>query len=218
MRRVVISDIHIGSKSYKADDLISFLKKAEYDQLILAGDIIDFIKIPSFTKRFLDIIKAVDFSKDIVYVVGNHDSSLRGLIGEGIYNVRFVDKYEFTDGGRLFRIEHGDRYEKGLVKRDFLMKIVSIFHDWLDRKFDIDLSTLLINYKMKKRKLRRIWDILKWNDDVDVVIMGHSHWPECIIWVDNQQKIKTYCNCGDWVSHNTWVSIDDGILRLNSEG
>ena len=70
---------------------------------------------------------------------------------------------------------------------------------------------------MKRRKLRRIWDILKWNDDVDVIIMGHSHHPEAIIWVDNKQAIKTYVNCGDWVSHQSWVSIKDGVVRLKSE-
>jgi UDP-2,3-diacylglucosamine pyrophosphatase LpxH len=217
MRRVVISDVHIGSKKYKAKELIAFLQKAEYDQLILAGDIIDFIKIPTFTSKFLDIIKAIDFSKDIIYVVGNHEFPLRKLVGESLYNVRFVDKYEFRDNGRLFRIEHGDRYEKGLVHIDFLMKVISIVHDWIDRTFDIDLATWYVERKLKKRKLRRIWDILKWNVDVDVIIMGHSHHPEAIIWVDNKQDIKTYVNCGDWVAHQSWVLIEDGVVRLKSE-
>jgi UDP-2,3-diacylglucosamine pyrophosphatase LpxH len=217
MKRVIVSDIHIGSKNYKAKELTTFLQNVEYDQLILAGDIIDLIKIPSFTKRFIDIIKSVDFSKEIIYVVGNHDYPFKGLIGSEIFNLKFVDKYEFEDNGRLFRIEHGDRYEKGLVKRDFLMKIISICHDWLERKLNIDLATWFVEYKLKKRKLRRIWDILKWNDDVDVIIMGHSHHPEAIIWVDNNQKIKTYVNCGDWVSHQSWVSIDGGLVRLKSE-
>jgi len=217
MKRVIISDIHIGSKNYKAKELIVFLENAEYDQLILAGDIIDLIKIPSFTRRFLDIIKAVDFSKEIIYVVGNHDYPFKGLIGSELYNLKFVDKYEFEEEGRSFRIEHGDRYERGLVKRDFLMKIISIFHDWIDRTFDLDLATWFVEYKLKRRKLRRIWDILKWNDDVDVIIMGHSHHPEAIIWVDNKQCIKTYVNCGDWVSHQSWVSVEKGIVRLKSE-
>ncbi len=217
MKRVVISDIHIGSKHYNAKELIAFLEKAEYDQLILAGDIIDLIKIPTFTKRFIEILKVIDFSKEIIYVVGNHDFPFRGLVGSSINNFKFVDKYEFEECGRVFRIEHGDRYEKGIVKKDFLMKIISICHDWLERKFDVDLATWLVEYKMKKRKLRRIWDILKWNDDVDVIIMGHSHHPEAIIWVDNKQSIKTYVNCGDWVAHQTWVSIEDGVVRLKSE-
>jgi len=217
MQRVIISDIHIGSKNYKAEELITFLKKVEYDQLILAGDILDLIKIPSFTSRFLEIVKAIDFSKEIIYIVGNHDYPFRGLVGSEVLNLKFVDKYEFEECGRVFRVEHGDKYEEGLVKRDFLMKIISIAHDWLERSFDLDLTTMYVKYMVKKRKLRRIWDILKRNNDVDVFIMGHSHHPEAIIWVDNKQSIKTYVNCGDWVSHQSWVLIKDGVVRLRSE-
>ena len=217
MKRVIISDTHIGSKYYKGKELARFLLSKEYDQLILAGDIVDFIKIPLFTYRAADIFEAIDFSKDIIYIVGNHDISFRGLIGREVYGIKFVDKYEFVEGGRKFRVEHGDKYDKGLVHANFLIKIISIFHDWMERKFGWDLTTWYVNYKTKKRKLSRIWDILKWNEDVDVIIMGHSHCPEAIIWVDETQHIKTYVNCGDWVSHNSWVSIDDGVVRLKSE-
>ena len=68
--------------------------------------------------------------------------------------------------------------------------------------------------KDKKRKLIRIWDIINLNNDVDVFIMGHSHTPEAVIWVDEDQNIKTYVNSGDWVSHTTYVTIEDGITRL----
>lgn len=217
MKRVIISDVHIGSKSYNGDELAVFLKSQEYDQLILAGDIIDFIKIPTFTSKFINIFRSIDFSKEIIYVVGNHDINLTNLVGHSLGNVRFVKTYEFEENGRLFRVEHGDRYEKGIVHLDFLMKLISIIHDWIDRKFDTDLAAWLVGRRVKKRKLRRIWDILKWNEDVDVIIMGHSHHPEAIIWVDESQSIKTYVNCGDWVHHQSWVSIEDGVVRLKSE-
>ena len=97
------------------------------------------------------------------------------------------------------------------------MKLVSIIHDWLERRFGRDLTTWYVNYKIKKRKLRRIWDILKLNTDVDVIIMGHCHHPEAVIWVDENQSIKTYVNSGDWVSHKSWVSIVDGVVRLKSQ-
>lgn len=217
MRRIVISDVHIGSNHYNGKELASFLSRAEYDQLILAGDIIDFIKIPTFTDSFIDIFEAIDFSKEIIYVVGNHELSLKRLVGKSFKNIKFVKKYEFIDNGRRFRVEHGDQYEKGIVHYDFLMKVISIVHDWIERFFNIDLATWYVERKLKKRKLRRIWDILKWNDDVDVIIMGHSHHPEAIIWVDNKQQIKTYVNSGDWVSNQSWVLIEDGVVRLKSE-
>ena len=68
MKRVIISDLHIGSKFYRSKELLKFLKSEYYDVLILAGDIIDFIKIPVFTERCLEIIKAVDYTKKIIYV------------------------------------------------------------------------------------------------------------------------------------------------------
>ena len=70
------------------------------------------------------------------------------------------------------------------------------------------------NKKIKRRKLVRIWDIINLNNDVDVFIMGHSHTPEAVIWVDEDQNIKTYVNSGDWVSHTTYVLIENGITRL----
>ena len=33
---------------------------------------------------------------------------------------------------------------------------------------------------------------MKWNKGVDVFIMGHTPIPEVVIWVDENEKIKTY--------------------------
>lgn len=217
MKRIVISDTHIGSLHYNGKALASFLRRENYDQLILAGDIIDFIKIPLFTERAADILEAIDYSKEIIYIVGNHDFSFKPLIGRTVKGISFVDKFEFKEGGRKFRVEHGDQYESGIVHMDFLIKIISIFHDWMERKFGWDLTTWYVNHKLKKRKLRRVWDILSRNNDVDVLIVGHSHIPECIIWVDETGEIKTFCNSGDWVAHTSWVDISDGVVRLRSE-
>ena len=46
--------------------------------------------------------------------------------------------------------------------------------------------------------------------------MGHSHRPEEVIWVDQNEEIKTYVNTGDWVDHTTYAQITDGVVRLKS--
>ncbi len=215
MKRIVISDIHIGSRYYKGELLIEFLKNEEYDELILAGDIIDFIRVPLFTSRAIEIAEAIDFSKDIYYIVGNHDTPLTGFIGKDAFGFKFVDKYEFESEGRKFRIEHGDQYDPfSFIRNNIIMNFISISQDCIERLFDLNLSDIFTKWRVKKRKLRRIWDILKWNEDADVFIMGHSHTPEAIIWVDENQNIKTYVNSGDWVSHSTYVEINNGIVRL----
>mgnify|MGYP006244258657 FL=1 len=219
MKRVVISDLHIGSTHCREEDLLHFIQTVECDELILAGDVVDFIKIPSFTSKTADLLKNLSRFKKVIYIIGNHDHSLASFIDRTIGNIEFHHRYEFMDGNRKFRIEHGDQYDTSFwhqFTEGFLIKIISVFQDWIERTWDVDLATWWANRKIKKRKLIRIWDIINLNNDVDVFIMGHSHTPEAVIWVDVDQNIKTYINSGDWVAHTTYVNIEDGICRLRT--
>ena len=214
MKRLIISDIHIGSRYYKADQVKALLQTIEYDQLILNGDILDLIKVPIFTDRALCLLKAIDPSKEIIYVVGNHDISFKGFVGNSIGPVKFVNSYEFEEKNRTFRVQHGDIYDKGWIKDSFWIKLLSLVQNSIENYFNIDLTSWYVSRKIKKRKLKRIWDLLDANSDVDVIILGHTHIPEAVIWVNEREEIKTYINCGDWVSHTSYVLIDDGVARL----
>ena len=214
MKRIIISDTHIGTKFYRSKELLEFLQSEDYDELILAGDIIDFIKIPVFTERCMEIIEAIDYDKRIIYVVGNHDESLVGLIDKEFFNVIFMKRYEFQAGKRKFRIEHGDEYEKGVIHNKIFVKILSVIQNILEFTFNFDFTSWWTEKQIKKHQLRSVIHILRQNDDVDVFIMGHNHCPEALIWIDEDQNIKTYINAGDWVSHQTYVVIEDGVARL----
>jgi len=214
MKRIVVSDTHIGSKFYKSKQLLSFLKSETYDELVLAGDIIDFIKIPTFTERCLEIISAVDYNKRIVYVVGNHDQSLLNLVGKNVHNVEFVKRYDFESMGRKFRIEHGDEYDKGVLHNKIFVTILSVIQNLLEFTLNFDFTTWWTEKQIKKHKLRSVIHILRHHPDIDVFIMGHTHIPEAVIWINEDQSIKTYINAGDWVTHQTYVTISDGVARL----
>jgi len=217
MKRVVISDLHIGSKYAREADLIRFLGNLDCNELILAGDIIDFIKIPSFTDQSHALFNILDnFDGRIVYIIGNHDFSFRKLAGKEAFGISFRNQYEFIDGKRKYRIEHGHKYEKGIVHKRFLMNFISIFQDLIERIFNFNLSQWWHDINERKRKLRRIWDIIEWNNDADVFVMGHTHTPEVLIWVDHEENIKTYVNTGDWVEHQTYVVIEDDVIRLKN--
>ena len=213
--RLIISDVHLGSYYSKEKELLEFLKSVEFDELVLAGDIIDFIKVPQFTETTIEIFNLISkLNKKIVYVVGNHDIAFEQFIGRNFAHIEFKSQYEFQYGGRSYRIQHGDQYETGLVHYRYTMKAISLCHDWLERIFKKNLAALLVKFFVKKKKLKRIWDTIKWNDDVDVFIMGHTHIPEVVIWVDEKQNIRTYANTGDWVEHTTYVILKDNELRL----
>ncbi len=216
MKRIIISDLHIGSKFYRSEELLKFLKSEHYDELILAGDIIDFIKIPVFTKRCLEIISAVDYNKKIIYIVGNHDESLLNVIGKKIHNVEFVKRYDFESFGRRFRVEHGDQYDKGVLHNRIFVKILSVLQGMLEFAFNFDFTTWWTEKQIKKHKLRSVIHIIRHHPEIDVFIMGHTHIPEAIIWIEANQTIKTYINAGDWVTHQTYVSVIDGVARLQT--
>jgi len=213
--RLIISDTHIGAAYSKEAALKKFLKSSEYDELILAGDIVEFLRKPEFTIDAFDIIKHVlDNDKKVVYIVGNHDDALDMFIGKELSGVEFVKSYEFDYAGRKYRIQHGDQYDTGLVKWRFTIEFISFIQNMIERILRIDLTTWWANRQLKKRSLKRIWDLVKWNEDADVFIMGHTHNPEVLIWVDKNEKIKTYVNTGDWVDNCTYVIIKDSQVRL----
>ena len=216
MKRLIVSDTHIGSRFCRKKELIRLLRDEKYDQLILNGDIIEFLKIPTFTPLVMDLLKTIDFNKEIIYVIGNHDISLSGFIGTEFNGVKFVEEYCFEEGGRKFKIEHGDKYENGIVHSRTLMKIITTLQSVLEFIFNINMSAWYTKLKFNKRKVKRLWDIMDANNGVDVLIMGHTHVPEVLIWIDEEEEIKTYVNTGDWITHATYVEIDDGVVRLRN--
>ena len=214
IKRLVISDLHIGSKFYKSNELLRLLETEEFDELVLAGDIIDFIKIPSFTIACAKLINSFAKNKSIKYIIGNHDISFEKWNGLQVCGVTFLRHYEFKCGNRRFFITHGDLYERGLVRFRFVMKVISIFHDILERWLNTDLTTFFHDKFQGSPRIQKIKKLLS-QTDTDVFIMGHNHSPEAIIWVNEDLEIKTYVNSGDWVSHSTYVTIDpDGQVRL----
>lgn len=213
--RLIISDLHLGSACSKEEKILELLSTTQYDELILAGDIVEFLRIPVFTEYTHKIFeKIVEINKPVIYIVGNHDHSFESFVGTKIKNVKFVRSYDFEYAGRTYRVQHGDEYDVGVVKWRYTIEFISFVQNMIERVFGIDLTTWWANRAIKKRKLKRIWDIVKWNEKADVFIMGHTHNPEVLIWVDKNEKIKTYINTGDWVSNCTYVLIKNREVRL----
>lgn len=217
--RLIVSDLHIGSAYTNEKALFELLKKVEFDELILAGDIIELLKKPTFTETtaaLFNFVSGIAHDKTVIYIVGNHDHAFSGFIGKTISGVKFVKRHEFVYAERKYRVEHGDDYDTGLVNWRYTMEFISLIQNMIERIFNIDLTTWWAKKQIKKRKLKKIWDIIKWNKDADVFIMGHTHNPEVLIWVDKNEKIKTYINTGDWVENCTYVIIKDGHVRLRN--
>ena len=214
MRRLIISDLHIGSMFSKENDILRVLKNENYDELILAGDIIDFIRIPKFTKKSLDIFNFLfNLTIPIIYIVGNHDIAFQDFTNHESSNIKFLKTYEFEDNNKKIRIEHGDDYDNFIIKWEHIMNIICVIANLIERFFHLDMSNYYEKHRTKQRNKINIQKIIQKNADVDIFIMGHTHKPEIVENLVNNNKI-IYGNTGDWIQHKSYITLEHGSIKL----
>ena len=218
MRRLVISDLHMGSLFSRENKILNLLKEEKFDELILGGDIIDFIKVPKFTKTSLEIFNILSkLTIPIIYIIGNHDLAFSEFEDQTLLNLHFMKRYDFTDGDKKIRVEHGDDYDNSIVKWEYLMLFISFVANIIERYLKIN-TYILLNYWERYRNNARnkvdSFHILYENTDVDIFIMGHTHRPD-IIEARVGGKFMIYANSGDWVQHSTYLIIENGNVELN---
>jgi len=218
-KTIVISDVHLGTRSSKARELLKFLKKNPCNKLILNGDIIDGWRLQKSGKwekehsgllKFL--IKLIDKRKtQIIYVRGNHDDFLDKILPFNFIRLSIVREHYHISNKKKYLVIHGDIFDHITSNIKWLAKLGDVgytFLLWFNKIYNnrrlrqgkpyYSISRV-IKHKVKKavsyisgfeEKLTR----LAVSRGCDGVICGHIHHP-AIIQSDN----IVYMNSGDWV-------------------
>lgn len=243
-KSIWISDIHLGTKGCKAEQLCQFLKETQSESLFLVGDIVDGWRLSkkwywpqehsNVVRRLLTKAKR---GTKIIYVTGNHDEFLRPWV-KHIYNtgnIQIVNSYRYRDvKHRDWLVIHGDLFDQ--VTRHWrwvsmLGDTAYVFLLSLNGVLTRVRSTLGLGYwslsKFIKGKTKQALNfIYKFEEsiamhakaqDVFGVICGHIHTPT-IKTINN----IVYINDGDWVeSCSAVVETLEGdfkLLILTSDG
>jgi len=141
-RSVFISDLHLGTASSRAVDLVQFLNHVKTEYLFLVGDIFDLWKLRIFNPLKLGkllgtgvlsraqltviqkILRADRHGTKTVVVPGNHDEVLRDFVGTRLSNIALVlDAVHETQNGQRFLVMHGDSFD-GMVRRHRWLSIL----------------------------------------------------------------------------------------------
>jgi len=243
-KSVWISDIHLGTKGCKADQLCAFLKETQCESLFLVGDIVDGWRLSkswywpqehsNVVRRLLTKAKR---GTHIIYVTGNHDEFLRPWVRHIVElgNIQVVNKYIYKDiKQRDWLITHGDLFDQ--VTRHW--RYVSLLGD---RAYTLLLSLNGAITKVRSFMGLGYWSLSKFIKGktkqalnfvykfeehlaahakaigVQGVICGHIHTPT----IKNISGI-IYINDGDWVeSCSAVVETLEGdfkLLILDTEG
>jgi UDP-2,3-diacylglucosamine pyrophosphatase LpxH len=234
-RTIFISDIHLGTASCKAAELLKFLRCTESDHLYLVGDIIDGWQLKRrwfWNQAHNDIVQKVlrkaRKGTRVVYVAGNHDEVVRHFLGVAFGGIEICEEAVHTviDGRRLL-VVHGDLFD-AVVQRakwlahvgDGLYMFALKLNQWLNRlRAHLGLRYWSLSQYLKHRVKNAVSYIADFERAVaaearrrqlDGVVCGHIHKAEMRM-IDG----VLYCNDGDWVESLTaLVETSDGQLRI----
>jgi UDP-2,3-diacylglucosamine pyrophosphatase LpxH len=227
---IILSDIHMGSSLENLDAIEYVLDTYVANTWIFNGDIFDFWKMFYYpfnekdkviTKKHLDIISRIieltNYS-NVIYVTGNHDDLIRNFTPFVINDIKFVDKYIFTDKlNRKCCVIHGDSFDVFSSKLDSIAKVSDfIFHSYISKKkymqkfaeFIIDKVKHIVN-KTSNFNNKVIQHAIQ--NNYDIIICGHTHIP-CFDYAAG----RLYINSGDFVDSNSYITEErEGEWLIN---
>lgn len=216
-KTTIISDLHLGSKASRRDDILSFLDALKTETLILNGDIIDGWSLQrgsKWTKKDTKIIRKLlkisESGTKVVWLRGNHDEFLKDFIPMDIGIIVAEDCIIHSNGLKYY-VFHGDVLDIFITKAKWLAYIGSIGYDialWLNRWYNrIRAWRGLPYYSISKDIKNSVKNAVNFINDFelnainlatrkkcDVAICGHIHQPNLT---------KYYMNSGDWCENCT---------------
>ncbi len=239
MRICIISDLHFKYSKPNAEDIenstiiLEFLEsiKGKYDLLILAGDIFDLWFDWNFTiikQYFPLLVKLYEISQSscrIVHISGNHDFWFGDFLPEYL-KIELKDEcFRITTDNRKILVCHGDthtvndlRYQifRRFIRIPLMKRMFGLLHPDLALGLGSKLSRSSRARKdpppLRRRKNSGLMSFAESQikqGKADIVVMGHSHYPE-LVPIQN----GFYANCGDWISHHSFVEIISGEIRI----
>jgi UDP-2,3-diacylglucosamine pyrophosphatase LpxH len=228
---VVISDVHLGTRSCKAEQLDAYLASVAPGELILNGDIVDLREAhkrywpaahQAVMRRILAIAAA---GVPVHYITGNHDEALRRFTPFVAGGVQLVDQLERTLDGRRTLIVHGDGIEAGMPVNRVVRRVgCTLYHAvrglerWIAR-MRLPAPELVSALKSTAKATAHIASYEEAcaasarARGYDAIVTGHIHAAN-LRDVDHPDGSVRYLNSGDWCDSLTALEHHAGAWRL----
>ena len=238
-RALFLSDVHLGSRACKAEQLADFLRHHDAETIYLVGDIVDGWRLsaswywpPAHDAVVRQLIGAAQRGSRIVYVPGNHDAFLREYCGTHFGGVEVSEQAAHIGAdGRRYLVIHGDcldamvdrgrrfafvgyRVQMALRCADRALNLLRRQLGLPERPFSQRVKLRIKNATSYISSFERAVTEVAHRHAADGVICGHIHHPTI-----REDRGVRYVNCGDWVESCTAAVEDgDGAFRILSWG
>lgn len=227
MKTLLISDLHIGFKYTRAQDILRVLSEEKYDRLILVGDIFDISNMMAapywdqhHTAALKKILKVAK-KKETHFVIGNHDYPFVYLMEDTdkLVNLHLHREFVYESGDKRILCIHGDQldntshvlqgvgdffYRTGL----WANKYVNMVRRWFGLPY---WSLSKWGKDLVKNTIAKAFDMeghieqYREEYDADVLVFGHTHMPYV-----KEDSVNT----GTFVEIATYVIEENGVFTL----
>ena len=224
-KTIILSDVHLGTKDCKIDEVNFFLKHTRCDRLILNGDIIDGWSLKrkgGWTKGHTNFIrkvlkKAEKKNTEVIYLAGNHDELMRKFLPIFLDKIRMVENYVLPTKKGNYLVLHGDVFDTVTMNNRWLSIIGDVGYQNLLRlnRYYNKLRSLRgkeyfsLSAAIKKKVKSAVNHLSNFENHLQNlaekngyagVICGHIHTAE-----DKMIGNTHYLNSGDWVESLTAI-------------
>jgi UDP-2,3-diacylglucosamine pyrophosphatase LpxH len=224
-RTIILSDVHLGTRDCKIEQVNHFLRNTRCEKLILNGDIIDGWALRrggTWSKahtRFVRIVLKKMEKRDtqVVYLRGNHDDVLASFLPLQFEGLEITEDHVHEGLFGHYLVLHGDVFDT--VTQNFvflahvgdwgyslLLRLNRIYNAW--RAFR-GKEYWSLSRAIKARVKKAVAHISRFEEHIVQlarargcvgVMCGHIHTP-----ADKSLDGVHYLNSGDWIESNTAI-------------
>lgn len=215
---LIISDLHLGDKFTRCDELLEVLRKYKFDKLILNGDVLNGLNFKRLHSEHWNVLS--EFRKlskycEVIWTHGNHDdqaSDIFNLIG-----IRTVRNYTWKSNDKTFLAFHGHIFDRFLNNNFIVSSAAFVIYNMIKKIDHLGwISNFVMNHNQTwQRNSREVakgalrYAVLK---QADFVFCGHTHQ----IYATEKWGVKYY-NTGAWNEKESgYIIIADGEVNLIS--
>ena len=163
VRSIFISDVHLGHRGSRANELLAFLAEVDARNIFVIGDLVDFWALGHsvcWPQAHQDVLRAlVDRARSgvrVVYIPGNHDEAAREFAGMNICGIEIRRQHvHVTADGRRMLLLHGDEFDAAVRYGRWRVKLGSVI-------YSIALRINHFVYLSRRALGLREWSLTAW--------------------------------------------------------
>jgi UDP-2,3-diacylglucosamine pyrophosphatase LpxH len=220
-RSVFISDVHLGSRGSRANDLKGFLDSLYTQKLFIIGDFIDMWLMKRkwyFPIAHMNILrKVMKLAKkgtEVYYIVGNHDDMFRTLAEEDNFILNFGsinivnEMTYYTLEHKKILLIHGDKFDFITINQKWLSVLGTYLYEQI-----IKLNSVM--NKCMKIFGFKYWSLSKFvKKNIKKAVMYFDGFEKALIEYAKQGKYDGVF--AGHIHHATLKKTDSGLLYGNT--